>query len=102
MRLLRRLGPRPDLLEVYELSMILGLVLRPDFLHRRDLLAQLFPPGSEGRAVVLHLFNVPATADAEDETSVRQVVEAGYFLSGRDGVALDDQADARAELQLRG
>ena len=53
------------------------------------------------RAVVLHLLRVPAAADAEEEAAVREVIEARHFLRRRDGIALDHEADAGAELELR-
>ena len=42
-------------------------------------------------AVVLHLLDVPAGADPQHEPAVRDHVEAGCFLRGVDGVALDHE-----------
>ena len=66
-----------------------------------DLLAQQAAARLEGGAVVLHLLGVPAAADAEEEAAAREMIEAGDLLGERDRVALDHQADAGAEPQLR-
>src|SRR5271166_4197764 len=50
--------------------------------------------------MVLHLLYVPAAANAEDETTARQLVEAGDALRRYDRLALRDQTDAGAEQQL--
>src|SRR5205085_6379015 len=70
MRLLHGLGPGPQRVEVDELAVILGDVLRPDRLHGLDLLFQPLEPGGEVRPVVLHLFPVPAPTDPEQEAAV--------------------------------
>ena len=100
MRLLRGLGPGPNLLEVDELAVVLRLVVAPDCLHRLDALAQAFPPSREVGAVIFHFLAVPAATDAEDHSSVRKRIEAGDLLGERNDVALDDQADAAADLDL--
>src|SRR5207244_7749607 len=71
-RLLRRLRPRPDRIEVDELAVELWLVLRPDLLHGQHLLAHLLVTGLEGGAVVLHLLCVPPGADAEEDLATRE------------------------------
>ena len=48
-----------------------------------------------------HLLAVPAAADAELEAPAGEEVERGDLLGGGDRVALDDQADAGADPQLR-
>ncbi len=53
-----------------------------------------------GGAMVLHLVDVPAAADAEDEAAVRELVEAGDRLGGDDRLVLRHQADAGADLEL--
>jgi hypothetical protein len=52
--------------------------------------------------VVLHLLDVPAGAHAEQEAPAGDVVEGGDLLGGHDRIALDDEADARADLQALG
>ena len=97
MRLLHRLRPRPDAIEVDELAVVRGLVLGPDRLHRLDPLAHQREARARVGAVVVHLLEVPAGADAEEEAAAGELVERGDLLGGRDRVALDDQADAGAE-----
>ena len=101
MRLLCRLGVGPDLVEVHELAAIFGLFLGPDLLHGEHPLAEHAPAPLERRAMVLHLLGVPASTDPEDEPPVRQTVEGGDFLGGRDGIAFHDQADAGGEAEPR-
>src|SRR5207244_7647056 len=45
---------------------------------------------------------VPAAADAEEDTAAGQPVERGDLLGRRDRIALDDEADAGAELEAPG
>src|SRR3954447_13726470 len=71
MRLLRRLWPGPDLVEIDHLAVILGLVLGPQRLHGEDALAHQLEAGVIARAVIFHLLDVPAAANAEDETPAR-------------------------------
>ena len=103
-RRVRRLGglrPRPDALEVHEAPVVARLVLRPDRLHRLDALAQQLHPGARVGAVVAHLLPVPAGADAELQPAAGEVVDARDLLGGDDRVALDDEADAAADPQVR-
>src|SRR5262245_29417108 len=97
MRLADWFGPGPDRVEVDELAVILGFVLRPDLLHRQHAFAQQLPADRVAGAVVLHLLDVPTTPDAEDEPAVGEVVDAGDLLCQGDRVAFDDEADAGAE-----
>ena len=48
---------------------------------------------------MLHLLGVPASADSEEHAPPREVVEARDLLGERDGIPLDDEADAGAELE---
>jgi len=50
--------------------------------------------------VVFHLVLVPAAADPEQKPPAGDLVERGDRLRGLYRVALDDEADAGAELQL--
>src|SRR5438445_4863286 len=101
-RLLQRLRIGPDLVEADKLAVKLGLALGPDLLHGEHALAEQSPARLPLRAVVLHLLGVPAAADAEEEATARQPVEGGDLLGRGDRVALDDEADAGAELQAPG
>src|SRR5204862_5495789 len=96
------LGIGPDLVEAHELAVELRLLLRPDGLHGQHPLAQDLPARLEWGAMVLHLLGVPAAADAEQEAAAREAVEGGDLFGRRDRIALDDQADAGAELELLG
>jgi hypothetical protein len=52
--------------------------------------------------VVLHLFRIPAGSNAEEEPSIREQIEARDRLGQRDRVVLDDETDARPDLQVLG
>ena len=74
----------------------------PQRLHRQHALAQQLEARVVAGAVVLHLLDVPAAADGEDEAAARELVEAGDRFRGDDRVALRHQADAGAELERFG
>ncbi len=101
-RLLHRLGPGHNRVEVDELAVVFGLGFRPDLLHRLDALAHQLGAALEGGAVVLHLLGIPADADAEQEAALRHLVYRGHLLGGLDRIALVDQAYPGADFQLRG
>src|SRR5450759_4239819 len=103
MGLLDRLRPAPHRPEIHQLAVVLGLLLGPDRLDGLGLFAQQLPPRAEVGAVVGHLLAVPTCADAENETAVRDKVDAGGFLRGVDRVALDQKAYAGSKPnRLRG
>jgi len=52
--------------------------------------------------MMLHLFGVPASADAELEAPAREEIEARHLFRQSDGVPLDDQANTRADPEVRG
>jgi hypothetical protein len=99
---LRRLRPGHHRREVDDLAVVFRLRLGPNLAHRLDLLAHPLEAGFEVGTVVLHLVLVPATADAEEEPPLRHLVERGGELGGLDRIALDDEADAGADLQCLG
>src|SRR4051812_13132899 len=102
-RALRRLGPRPDAVEVDVAAVVGGLVLAPDRLHRLDALAHQPEAATRIRPVIQHLLAVPAGAHAKQEPSAGELVERCDLLGGRDWIALDDEADTGADQQaLRG
>ena len=82
MRLLLRLGIEPDRIETDELAVEFGLLLRPKRLHRQDAFAQELETALIADAVILHLFDVPATADGENEPAAGNLVEARDRLGG--------------------
>ena len=84
------------------MGMELRLLLGPDLLERAHLLLETLEACRVHRAVMLHLLRVPASADAELEPPAREEIEAGHLLGEGDGVALDDQADTRADPEARG
>ena len=100
MRLLDRLRPAPDRVEVDVLAVVGGLVLGPDRLHRLDALAHQREAAVRIGAVVLHLLAVPTRADAEQEAPARQPVDARDLLRRDDRVALDHEADAGRDSRL--
>jgi hypothetical protein len=81
---------------------ILGGIVGPDLLHRLDLLAQFLSAGLVNGAVIFHVLGIPATADAEQEATLRHLVELGNQLCGLDCVALDYQTDSSAEFEPLG
>ena len=101
-RLLQRLRPAPDPLEVDVLAVVARLVGGPDLLHRLDALAHDREALPRVGAVVAHLLDVPAGADAEQDPPAGEPVDARDLLRGHDRVALDDQADARADVDPLG
>src|SRR5215471_16016451 len=99
MWLLGWFGPAPDRLEVHVLAVELSGILGPDLFHGAHLLAHLLEARLVLRAMVRHLFDVPSSANAKEETSAGEIVETGHFFGQGDGVPLDHQADASAELE---
>src|SRR5436190_12461033 len=97
MRLLDRLRPGPDPIEVDMFAVVGGLVLGPDRLHGFDPLAHDGEAPLWVRAVILHLLDVPAGSHAEEEPAAGEAIERGDLLRGDDRVALDDEADAGGE-----
>ena len=73
--LLDRLGVAPDRVEVDELAVELGLVLRPEFSPGEHDLAGHLPAVLEVPAVILELFRVPTRADAENQAAAGDHVE---------------------------
>ena len=101
MRLLHRLRPEEDRVEVDVLAVVFGLLGGPDLLQRGQLLVDPRASGGGVGAVVAHLLAVPADADAEGEPPVGHHVEAGDLLRGVDDVALRQERDPGAEHQPR-
>src|SRR5690606_2202222 len=102
MRLLEGLRIRPHGVEIYHLAVELGFLLSPERLHRENPLAQQLEARLVAGTVVLHLPDVPATADAEYEAAVRETVETRHRLGADDRIVLGHQADAGADLELFG
>jgi hypothetical protein len=75
------------------------LVVGPDRLHRLDPLAHHPESLRRDGAVIRHLLDVPARADAEQEPTARDLIDRRDLLSGDDRVALDDEADAGSDPQ---
>ena len=96
------LGLGKDRVEIDKLTVVLGRVVGPDRLHRLDALAHQLPAGVEGGAVVFHLFGIPATADAEEEASVRDMIDRGDLFRRGDRITLNDKTDAATDLEVLG
>jgi hypothetical protein len=62
--------------------MELGFVVTPDLLHGEQLLAHQIPAELSTDAVVAHLLDEPARADAEQEPSVAGVVKGRQPVTG--------------------
>ena len=101
-RLLHRLGPGPRRPEVDELAVVLGLVVGPDGLHGRQVLADHVVAAGPVDAVVLGLGAVPAEPDAERDPSAREMVEGGHLLGQQDRLVLGGEENAGAESDARG
>src|SRR5262245_48277962 len=102
MRFLLRLGVESDWIEIDELAVKLGLLLRPERLHCQDAFSQELETAFIADAVILHLFDVPAAADGENEPAAGKLVEARDRLGGDDRIALGQQCDAGTQLERAG
>ena len=101
-RLADRLRPRPARREADVLALERTGFLGPELLHGQHLLPHDLPTLRGIDAVLLHLVDVPADTDAEQEPSVAREVERGDGLGQHDGIVLGDEADAGAQLQALG
>src|SRR6516162_10099491 len=63
MRLLHRLRPLHDLVELDELTRVFRFGLCPDLFHRQDAFAHQLEARLKSCAMINHLFGIPATAD---------------------------------------
>jgi chemotaxis protein methyltransferase CheR len=103
MRLLNRLRPCHHRIEIDELTVVLRLLLRPDFLHRLDRFAYPLEAGGINGAVIFHFVLVPAAANAKQKPSVADQVDRGDQLGGLDRVPLLNERHPGAEFDgLRG
>jgi probable F420-dependent oxidoreductase len=101
-RVLGRLWPAPDPVEVDVAAVVGGLLFGPDRLHRLDALAHQTEAAAGVGAVICHLLEVPTRTDAEQEAAAGEQVEARHLLGGDDRVTLDDQADRGPDPQALG
>ena len=95
--LLRRLRPRPALLELNVFAGKARFLFGPQLAHQQHVLAQNLAALLEVKLVVAHLFHAPAVADAELEATAGNHVETGDLFGKPNWVALRDQGDAGAE-----
>ena len=102
MGLLDGLGVAFDGREVVVGAVVLGFVLRPEFLHCGDGFAGLRPAVVEVAAENLRFLPVPAGADAKEEASAADAVEGSDFFGQQQGVAFRHQGDAGAEFDGAG
>ena len=82
--------------------MIFAGFLNPKLLRRKDRLAHHLEPGFIGDAVVLHLVDVPAAADAENKPPARQAIDTGHGFRQIERIMLRHQADAGANSERLG
>src|SRR5437660_5143433 len=92
-RLLHGLRPRPARFERHELPVERRLVVGPEPLHRKDLLACDVAPALEVQTVVLDLVPVPPETHAERHAATGQQVERRNLFRRDDGIALGDEED---------
>src|SRR5580704_17837359 len=97
MRPLPWLRIEPYRIEVDEIAVEFGFFPRPQRLHGQHALAHQFEAGIIAGAVILHLLDVPATTDTEDETAAGELIEACDRLCGADRLVLRHQENAGAE-----
>jgi hypothetical protein len=102
MRLLYRLGPGENRVEVNMLAVELGLVLGPDLLERDQLFVRDRSAGPWIRAVVAHFFTAPACAHPEDHPAAGYQVQAGDLLGRVDHIPLDQQGHPSPQQQVTG
>ena len=98
MRLLHRLRIADDGREVHPAPVELRRRLRPQLLHRVDILPRLRPPAGEVRSQHFRLALQPARSDAEDEPPARHQVQRRHFLGQPYRIPLRHQTDARTQL----
>src|SRR5207302_10054806 len=101
LRLLHGLWPRPDRIKVDVFAVKLGGVFGPDLLHGQHAFTQHLPSHRRSRPVILHLLAVPSAADAEEHATAGDEVGGRDLLREHNWIALDDETDARAELDRR-
>src|SRR4029453_4623493 len=99
---LRRLGPRPDSVEVDVFAVVAGLVIGPDLLHGLDALPHDGHPDARVGAMIAHLGPVPACTHPELQAATREVVDARDLFRRNDRVTFDDQADAAGDADIPG
>src|SRR5438477_2608921 len=68
-RFLHRFGPGDHRIKIDELAVIFRLLLRPDFPHRLDRFAHSLEAGRIDSSLVLHFGLVPASPEAEPEST---------------------------------
>src|SRR5829696_296849 len=102
MWLLKRFGKRRDPIEVDVAASVARLLLGPHRFAGLDALAQDREALLRVRAVVAHLLQVPAGADAEQHPAAGEAVHGRDLLGSRDRVAFDQQADRGADLDPLG
>src|SRR3954453_1098653 len=98
MWLLKGRGGASDPVEVDELAVVARLLFRPERLARLDPLPEDREPALWIRAVVGHLLEIPAGADAEDHPPPREAIHRRHLLGGEDRIALYQQADRIPDL----
>ena len=72
----------------------------PEPVHRFDPFTHQLEARLKDRAVIGHLFGVPTATNSEDEAARGEPIDGRNLFRGMDGIALDDKADARGELNL--
>ena len=96
-RLLLGLGIEPDGVEGDKFAVEFRLVVAPQGLHRQHAFAQNLEAALVSRAVILHLLDVPAPANAEDETTPGELIKTGDRFGRDNGIALRHERDPSAE-----
>src|SRR5271165_3918108 len=87
-RLLHRLRPAFHPWELNEFTMVLGLVLGPDRIHRLNAFAHQLEAGLKGGAVISHLLRIPAAADTEQKPPAGDQIDRRDQFGSLDHIAL--------------
>ena len=98
----QRLGIGPHPVEVHELAVIGGFLLRPQGLHGLNMLFEDLPAPVGRGAVVLHFFPNPAGTHAEQKTAVGDAVQGRHLLGLVQGLVLDNQRNTGAQQDFLG
>jgi class 3 adenylate cyclase len=97
---LRRLGPRPDPVEVDIFAVVAGLVMGPDLFHGLDPLSHDGHPDARVGAMVPHFGPIPPRTHSELQAAAREVVDARNLFRRDDRVTFDDQANAAGDADI--
>ena len=80
----------------------LGFFVSPNFATRQHVFSGDCSTFGVFDSVVCHLFFVPAVADSEDESAIRDQIERSAFFGKPEWVSLSNEGDAGTKHQIFG